>query len=403
MRILWADDQPDVVKTLLPLLAPLKAKVEQAHDGDEALRLAASSNFDIILLDLQMPPEQWGGLWFLEQRLEAGIATPVLVLSGEGQQRETIEAMRLGIEDYIRKEDVERELVARVREVLARADKQLEPELLQSAPALIAVPFKRYIAATEPTIKLHRLLELYEGILRMSAFVALAEHRGEVEARSLGTADGLSIGALAAPAMGSWNRVRTSLSKALPEEALSRRLDLVFVPQLTERFIKVRNDVSHGGEPSSLVAQELLDELEPPMRGVLTRLRRARLAMVIPESMQFDLGRFTMDGVAARGDSLAFPAVQIASDAPLTTHRVYASAGAAGFVDLHPLVLAHPSREPGAWRVCVFDGIRGVRPNDASLKGTERLRYTNLWTGERDVDPEAELTSSDLRGLMPGW
>src|SRR5215831_19461297 len=101
MRILWADDQADVVKTLLPLLAPLKASVVEARDGDEALQLAAASHFDLILLDLQMPPEQWGGLWFLEKRAAEGISTPVLVLSGEGQQRKTIKALRLGVEDYV--------------------------------------------------------------------------------------------------------------------------------------------------------------------------------------------------------------------------------------------------------------------------------------------------------------
>lgn len=177
MRILWADDQPEVVKTLRPLLSPLKAQIVEARDGNEALRLATDSDFDLILLDLHMPPDEWGGLWLLEQLAEAGMSVPILVLSGEGQQRETIKALRLGIEDYVRKEEVERELIPRIQEVMARDRERLEPELLKAAPALVAVPLKRYVAEASAATKLHRLLELYEAILRLAAFLALAEHR----------------------------------------------------------------------------------------------------------------------------------------------------------------------------------------------------------------------------------
>jgi CheY-like chemotaxis protein len=402
MRILWADDQADVVKTFRPLLAPLKAKIVEARDGEEALRLATESHFDLILLDLQMPPQDWGGLWFLEQRAEAGIASPVLVLSGEGQQRETIRALRLGVEDYVRKEEVERELVSRIQEVLKKDGARLDAQLLDSAPALIAIPLKRYLAAATQTERLHRMLELYEAILRLGAVVALGERRE-------GGSDGdqfadVSIGGLVAPTMGSWNRVRIAISKALPEKPLTRRFDGALSPQCTDRMIKVRNDLAHGGEPSAIVAAELLEELQPELRSALAALRSMALTIVVPQAMRFDGTRFSVEAVVTRGDSPTFPAVQLRNDGPVATGRVYvARLGGGTMIDLHPLILANEGREPGAWQLLLFDGIRGVRPNETTLAGTERLRYSNLWTAERDVDLETHQTSSELRGLTADW
>lgn len=165
----------------------------------------------------------------------------------------------------------------------------------------------------------------------------------------------------------------------------------------------MRNDLAHGGEPSAVIAQELIDELDPGIRSVLSRLRRTELKLMIPETMDFDGVHFAVKGVVAKGDSVAFPATTAASAVPLTAHRVYASDGDDRFIDLSPLVLARSAREPGAWELCLFDGIRDARPNDANLRGTERLRYLNLWTGSRDVEVRPDATSTELRGLVPGW
>jgi CheY-like chemotaxis protein len=402
VRILWADDQADVVKTLRPLLGPLRAKVVEARSGEEALQLAAGSHFDLILLDLQMPPERWGGLWFLERRAEAGISTPVLVLSGEGQQRETIKAMRLGVEDYVRKEEVERELVSRIQAVVEKDGARLNAELLASAPALIAHPLKRYLAAATPTERLHRMIELYEAILRLGAFVALGERRAAGD--DADRIEDLSIGGLVAPAMGSWNRVRIAISGSLSVGSLTRRYDVALRSQHTDRMIKVRNDLAHGGEPSAVVAQELLDELQPGTRLALAALRSAPLTFVVPQLMRFDGARYSVEGVVMRGDSPAFPPVQLECEAPVATRRVYAEGASRGtIIDLHPLIVATEGREPGAWQVYVFDGIHGARPNDATLTGAERLRYSNLWSAERDVGLGTQLLSVELRGLTADW
>jgi len=120
-RVLWADDQLDVAQSLSRVLHPLDVTIEYVADGEEALsRLDAGQVYDCLIVDLSMPPGNWGGLWLLEQ-LSSRNHTPALVLSGEGSQRETIAAMRMGAVDYVLKEDASEELPAQLQTVFDSA------------------------------------------------------------------------------------------------------------------------------------------------------------------------------------------------------------------------------------------------------------------------------------------
>ena len=119
MKVLWADDQGDVVATLSTALFHTADEVEFVRDGDGALARLASERYDVVLLDLAMPPGLWGGLWLLEQLRSLPAAPPVIVVSGEGSQSETIRALRLGASDYVLKERLHEELLERIVTVLA--------------------------------------------------------------------------------------------------------------------------------------------------------------------------------------------------------------------------------------------------------------------------------------------
>jgi DNA-binding response OmpR family regulator len=118
LRILWLDDQPDVSRTLSSLLEELHPEIVYCQDGERAFDLVMTDRFDLLILDLCVPPGEWGGLWLLENVVETlgAVAPPVLILSGEGSQLETIKAMRLGA-DYVTKEQALSELAARVAEL----------------------------------------------------------------------------------------------------------------------------------------------------------------------------------------------------------------------------------------------------------------------------------------------
>jgi DNA-binding response OmpR family regulator len=122
LRILWIDDQEDVARTIAgaPLLHPFEFSFSRsAEEGLQAIRDGA---YDLVLADLSMPPGRWGGIWLLEQ-LKAGAVShpPVIVVSGEGGQLETIKALRLGASDYVIKEHAAEELVSRIQNSLAAA------------------------------------------------------------------------------------------------------------------------------------------------------------------------------------------------------------------------------------------------------------------------------------------
>lgn len=116
-RVLWADDQDDVARSLARTLTELRCDVEFVGDAEEALSRLQTSWYDCAIIDLRMPPTEWGGLWLLEQ-LQGQRTPPIIVLSGEGGQRETIAAMRLGAGDYVVKDDAQDELASRVSSLL---------------------------------------------------------------------------------------------------------------------------------------------------------------------------------------------------------------------------------------------------------------------------------------------
>jgi CheY-like chemotaxis protein len=114
MHLLWADDQVSAARSLGAVLPSAKCDVVYVADGESALSRLRNEAFDAVILDLLMPPGEWGGLWLLEQLRNLDIRVPVVVVSGEGSQTETIRAMRLGARDYVMKDRVETELLDRI-------------------------------------------------------------------------------------------------------------------------------------------------------------------------------------------------------------------------------------------------------------------------------------------------
>lgn len=142
MRICWVDDKLDQARALAEPLYALGAEIDFRGDGHSALEALRERPYDLLITDLQMEPGVWGGLCLLGEIREAGISVPSLVLSGEGSQQETIQAMRQGATDYVMKSSLEAELVDRVTEVLSNADRaaldQEESEALEFKSTLRA-------------------------------------------------------------------------------------------------------------------------------------------------------------------------------------------------------------------------------------------------------------------------
>jgi two-component system OmpR family response regulator len=125
MRILVVEDDKDVAGFVLKGLREAGHTVEHADNGRDGLFLAASENFDAIILD-RMLPGGIDGLRLLETLRAQDNTTPVVFLSALGQVDDRVKGLKAGGDDYLTKPFAFAELLARV-EALTRRGKSDGP------------------------------------------------------------------------------------------------------------------------------------------------------------------------------------------------------------------------------------------------------------------------------------
>ena len=118
-KILVVDDEPTLVATLKYNLERDGFQVVTADDGESALNLARSHRPELVLLDLMLP-----GLDGFEvcRILRRETQAPILMLTAKGDEIDKVVGLELGADDYVTKPFSMRELIARVRALLRRAD-----------------------------------------------------------------------------------------------------------------------------------------------------------------------------------------------------------------------------------------------------------------------------------------
>ena len=116
--MLIVEDDEEARGALVRELAGRGYRVEQARDGREALERWAARRPDVVLLDLGLPDVD--GLDIV-RRLRREAATPIVILSGRYEEREKVEALDRGADDYVTKPFGVDELNARLRVALRRA------------------------------------------------------------------------------------------------------------------------------------------------------------------------------------------------------------------------------------------------------------------------------------------
>ncbi|MGO4595008.1 response regulator transcription factor [Leifsonia sp. 2TAF2] len=119
LRVLVAEDDSRLASMLSALLESEGFDVELARDGQRALHLGLTAEFDAIVLDRGLPAVE--GLDVLRRLRDDGVTTPVLVLSALGTAPDRVDGLNAGAEDYLAKPFDIDELVARVRGLTRRA------------------------------------------------------------------------------------------------------------------------------------------------------------------------------------------------------------------------------------------------------------------------------------------
>ena len=128
MRILVAEDDSRLLKSLVHILEMNKFSVDGVDNGMDALEYAGSGEYDGLVLDIMMPGLD--GLHVLRKLREQGITTPALFLTARTEIHQRVEGLDAGADDYLPKPFSTDELLARVRAMLRRRD-SFVPDLLR--------------------------------------------------------------------------------------------------------------------------------------------------------------------------------------------------------------------------------------------------------------------------------
>ena len=130
MRLLLVEDQMPLVERLCGELADNGYTVDTASDGNEALRLAECTPYDVLLLDVMTPGQD--GFAVVRHLRSKDILTPVIFITGRDGVEDRVQGLDAGGDDYIIKPFSVSELLARVRAVLRR-QRTASPAVLRVA------------------------------------------------------------------------------------------------------------------------------------------------------------------------------------------------------------------------------------------------------------------------------
>ncbi len=149
-KVLIVDDDVPLSEELAKLLQKNAYSVEVCHDGEDALQIVSNFRFDLIILDNAMPGLT--GLDVCKKFRDTGGKTPIIFLSGHSTSEVKSAGLDLGADDYIVKPFDPPELLARLRAVLRRGER--EPIMLLSANGINLDIKKRVASCGEFQIQL---------------------------------------------------------------------------------------------------------------------------------------------------------------------------------------------------------------------------------------------------------
>lgn len=120
MKLLFAEDDPDIIKGVTTLLQRSGYTVDAVNNGNDALQYLVNGDYDAAILDIMMPGAS--GLDVLREIRRQGIGIPVMMLTALGETDDRVTGFDSGADDYLPKPFAGRELVSRVRALLRRTE-----------------------------------------------------------------------------------------------------------------------------------------------------------------------------------------------------------------------------------------------------------------------------------------
>jgi two-component system alkaline phosphatase synthesis response regulator PhoP len=172
-KILVVEDELKIARLVRDYLHQAGFAVIEAGDGASALSLARSEKPDMVVLDLGLP--EMDGL-DVTRRLRQSSSVPIIMLTARSEESDRIVGLELGADDYIVKPFSPKELVARIRAVLRRADATLGGgELIRAGSVAIDIPKMRVTVGDD---------EVDLTATEFELLVTLARHPGRIYTRA---------------------------------------------------------------------------------------------------------------------------------------------------------------------------------------------------------------------------
>jgi two-component system, OmpR family, response regulator len=164
MRVLIVEDEPKVVQMLLKGFTEAGFNAESSMNGDEALQLALSEEYDLLIVDVMLPGRD--GFSLVEELRKQDRDMPVLFLSAKRSTEDRIEGLQRGGDDYVVKPFSFSELLVRAQTILRRTSKQTEGKKLKFEDLEIDLQ-SRTVKRAGQTLELHQKeFALLECLLR---------------------------------------------------------------------------------------------------------------------------------------------------------------------------------------------------------------------------------------------
>jgi DNA-binding response OmpR family regulator len=173
VKILLVEDDKRVASFISRSLREERFVMDEAADGERALFMAQTGEYDLIILDLMLPKRS--GMEVLRTLRDDGAITPILILTAKDEVESKVKGLEAGADDYLTKPFRFEELLARIR-VLMRRRGDMAPAVLR-------------LADLEMDTLRHRVTRGGEGILLTAREYALLEyllrHANQVVTRAL--------------------------------------------------------------------------------------------------------------------------------------------------------------------------------------------------------------------------
>ena len=138
-KVLIVDDDSDIRDVLKITLTQEGYDVIEAPDGQEGLKLAQTKNPDLVIVDFKMP--KMDGKQVCHQLKKDILLShmPIIMLTGKGEVADKVGGLNAGADDYIVKPFEPEELVARIRMIIRRSQRDLEANPLTRLPGNISI------------------------------------------------------------------------------------------------------------------------------------------------------------------------------------------------------------------------------------------------------------------------